>query len=122
MKRVVVFRPEVRDDVDVAYRWYEERRAGLGNEFLAVLREVMDRLPRRAESFAAIYRDVRAQFVKRFPFIVLESSAIPKPSQQAAGTYPIRWSIERTRYVSYAKNNKRIAQTDVSRPRKRHPR
>jgi len=32
---IVVLRPAAAADVEAAYRWYEQQRAGLGDEFLA---------------------------------------------------------------------------------------
>ena len=32
----IVFRPKARDDLADAYRWYEDKRIGLGDEFLLV--------------------------------------------------------------------------------------
>ena len=34
-------RQEVRADVDTAYSWYENQRAGLGDEFLTALSDIL---------------------------------------------------------------------------------
>jgi hypothetical protein len=34
MNYVLVFRPEVRDELDEAYSWYESQELGLGDDFL----------------------------------------------------------------------------------------
>lgn len=40
MMAAVVLRPEARDDLNAAYRWYEERRKGLGEEYLAAVQAI----------------------------------------------------------------------------------
>jgi hypothetical protein len=35
MSLPVVFHPDVQGEIDKAYRWYEQQRAGLGDDFLA---------------------------------------------------------------------------------------
>jgi plasmid stabilization system protein ParE len=54
--RRVVVRPAAAADIEDAYEWYESRHAGLGDEFLAALQAVQDRLiehPRLIQSFIA---------------------------------------------------------------------
>lgn len=33
MNYVLVFRPQVRDELDEAYNWYEYQQSGLGEDF-----------------------------------------------------------------------------------------
>jgi plasmid stabilization system protein ParE len=40
----LVFSPEVREEVDEAYAWYERQRAGLGEEFLGELEAAVGRV------------------------------------------------------------------------------
>jgi len=37
-----IFRPAAAADVEDAYRWYEAQQAGLGEEFLAAVRIVIE--------------------------------------------------------------------------------
>jgi len=39
--RPLVFHPDVEDEVREAYRWYESRQSGLGDDFLAALEELL---------------------------------------------------------------------------------
>ena len=41
MTRPLVFHPDVEDEVREAYRWYESRQSGLGDDFLAALEELL---------------------------------------------------------------------------------
>jgi hypothetical protein len=38
---IVVLRPAAAADVEAAYRWYEQQRAGLGDEFLDAVRATL---------------------------------------------------------------------------------
>ncbi len=71
MSRPLVFHPAVRDEVDDAYRWYEQRRAGLGDDFLAAIEEVFQRLRATPEVHQVIYRDARRALPRRFPYSII---------------------------------------------------
>jgi plasmid stabilization system protein ParE len=68
MSLPLVFHPDVQGEIDDAYRWYEQQRAGLGDDFLAALEEVFDRLRQTPEAHQVIYRDVRRALPRRFPY------------------------------------------------------
>ena len=68
MSLPLVFLPQVRDDVDEAYSWYEERRTGLGDAFLASLEETFSRIRATPALSSLVYRDVRVRITKRFPY------------------------------------------------------
>lgn len=70
MTRKLVFLEDVRDDVDVAYAWYEQQRSGLGEAFLSALQAALDDISRHAEAYAVVYRSTRARLTVRFPFVI----------------------------------------------------
>ena len=70
MNYVLVFRPEVRKELDEAYSWYESQELGLGDDFLEQIDEALDRIYPMPESYPAVYRDVRRAVVRRFPYII----------------------------------------------------
>ncbi len=70
MNYALVFRPEVREEVDEAYTWYESQQLGLGDEFLDCIEEMLDRICQMPESYPVVYRDVRRSVVRRFPYAV----------------------------------------------------
>ena len=70
MNYALVFRPEVREEVDEAYTWYESQQLGLGDEFLECIEEMLDRICQMPESYPVVYRDVRRSVVRRFPYAV----------------------------------------------------
>jgi plasmid stabilization system protein ParE len=70
MNYVLVFRPEVREELNEAYSWYESQKPGLGDEFLDCVDETVNRISQMPESYAVAYRDIRRAIVRRFPYAV----------------------------------------------------
>jgi len=66
----LAFHPEVHAEVDDAFRWYQNERAGLGIEFMQALDEVFARLQRQPKISRIVYQDVRRVMPKRFPYVV----------------------------------------------------
>jgi len=57
-------------DVAEAASWYEDRRAGLGIEFILELDAAIDRASDTPEIYEVIYLNARRVFVRRFPYSV----------------------------------------------------
>ena len=72
MSLPLAFHPDVHGEVDDAYRWYEQRQTGLGDDFLLALDEVFDRLQKMPEAHQVIYRDVR----RALPRLAVKSATI----------------------------------------------
>ena len=70
MSLPLVFQAGVRDEISEAYDWYEEQGRGLGEDFLAAVQVVLDRIEKDPEIHAPIYQAVRHIRVKRFPYAV----------------------------------------------------
>lgn len=68
MNRPLAFHPDVERDVDEAYRWYEREQPGVGEEFLAAIEKVYDRLRAAPEAHQLVHGDVRRALPKRFPY------------------------------------------------------
>lgn len=66
----LVFRKRVGKDLAGGYRWYEEQRAGLGEEFLAAVDASFDAIEEFPESFSSVRGIVRRAIVHRFPYAV----------------------------------------------------
>ena len=70
MSLPVIFRRAVGRDLAGGYRWYEERRRGLGEQFLSAVETTFDQIEQFPELFAIRYSQVRMAPVPRFPYAV----------------------------------------------------
>jgi len=66
----VNFRPEARDEMKAAAHWYEERRQGLGVEFVNCVEQAIARCCLHPERFAVVLRGARRAPVSRFPYSI----------------------------------------------------
>jgi plasmid stabilization system protein ParE len=66
----LVFRRKVGRDLAGAYGWYEQRRTGLGEEFLVAVGTRFDTIGQLPEMYARVHGDVRRAVVSRFPYAV----------------------------------------------------
>ena len=66
----MIIRPDAEVDFKSARDWYERQRAGLGNEFMMAVGEVLERIQRTPESHVIVHRDVRRALTRRFPYSV----------------------------------------------------
>jgi toxin ParE1/3/4 len=64
----VVVRPAAAADIEEAFVWYEGRRRGLGDEFLAALQLALQGIGAQPTLHAIIYRDTRRALLIRFPY------------------------------------------------------
>jgi toxin ParE1/3/4 len=64
-----LFRAAAAADVEEApHRWYQDRRGGLGDEFLAAVAETLEAIQRQPAAAALEHRDVRRRLLNRFPY------------------------------------------------------
>ena len=70
MNYVLVFRLEVREELNDAHSWYESQKPGLGDEFLDCVDETVNRISQMPESYVIVYGDIRRAIVQRFPYAV----------------------------------------------------
>ena len=70
MNWLLVFHPDVEDEVREAYRWYENRQTGLGDDFLTALETVYGALRATPEQHQVIEQDIRHSRLRRFPYAV----------------------------------------------------
>lgn len=68
MNWTVTIRPQAKADLRHSHDWYEERCAGLGDEFLAAAAESFLRLESNPERFPIYYRGFRRVLTHRFPY------------------------------------------------------
>lgn len=63
----LVLAPEAEQDIFEAYSWYEERRHGLGDEFLSCVDACLQRIRRLPDAVAPVRKTYRRILVRRFP-------------------------------------------------------
>ena len=62
--------PRVDLDVEAAFDWYENERAGLALEFLDELRAAYERIADGPLQYQLLRSTIRRAFLKRFPYAV----------------------------------------------------
>jgi plasmid stabilization system protein ParE len=72
MKRTLRVLPEAEAELQSAATWYEEKRPGLGIEFVAVVDGAFESILENPEACPAWRADrpYRNRFLKRFPYVV----------------------------------------------------
>ena len=91
-------RPEAEADLRTAFAGYEERRPGLGREFLDAIGDTLARVATLPRQFPIVHQDVHRALSKRFPFAVffvleLDVAVVLAILPQAA--HPARWKRRR---------------------------
>ena len=70
MTRRLVVRPQAEIDVADAVAWYEDQRAGLGNQLPDEIESVLERVVHSPFQFPQIRDEVRRALLRRFPYSV----------------------------------------------------
>lgn len=71
MKYKVIVRPEAEDDLKEAFSWYEDKRAGLGYDFLLHVDAGINFINRNPEIHPIEYKGTRKHLIKRFPYKII---------------------------------------------------
>lgn len=66
MRRLTIL-PQAELDIIDAIAWYEERRTGLGEEFLDEIDSVLQRVIKNPDQFPKIRNNIRRALPHRFP-------------------------------------------------------
>jgi plasmid stabilization system protein ParE len=66
----LILAAEAELDLAEAYAWYENRRSGLGEEFLSSVDACMEGIRRHAEMYPVIHEGYRRALIRRFPYAV----------------------------------------------------
>jgi plasmid stabilization system protein ParE len=70
MEGKILFVPEVVQDLDEAYSYYEGCRVGLGEDFLTYVDACLQAIARTPEMHQRIFENYRRGLVRRFPYAV----------------------------------------------------
>lgn len=78
MSYILEVKEEANLEIIEAYLYYEEKRIGLGEEFLEHLDTYFDRITIHPKHFPQKRKPYREAFIKRFPFLVIYEIAKEK--------------------------------------------
>lgn len=67
----LIIKPNAVKMLKEAYEWYEDKRIGLGDEFLDEIDACYDKLELIPEAYQKIKKDIRQIVVKRFPYVLV---------------------------------------------------
>ena len=70
MKRLTI-KPEAADDIREAFDYYEDKRTGLGSEFVGALDATLDTIQRLPLAYAQVRQNARRAPLNRFPYLVI---------------------------------------------------
>jgi toxin ParE1/3/4 len=90
----VVYRPAARDDIQQVRNYYEARRPGLGDRFLAAVGRRAEGIAAHPLAAAVVYRGVRAVRLYRFPQVVyyrVEADRVVITAVIHGKRHPRRW-------------------------------
>ena len=62
---------EAEDDIFNAYQWYEQQKAGLGDEFTGALENSFSSIQSNPDTYGFRRKNIRGCLLKRFPYLVL---------------------------------------------------
>ena len=71
MKYEVIIRPEAENDLKEAFMWYENKRAGLGYDFLLQVDAGLRFIKRNPQIRPIEYKSTRKHLLKRFPYKII---------------------------------------------------
>ena len=61
-------RTEAEEDIREAYSYYQQCRAGLGNDFIESVETSFDKIKASPKIYRETHNSLRRLFIKRFPF------------------------------------------------------
>lgn len=71
MKYKIIIRSEAENDLKEAFGWYEDKRLGLGHEFLLHIDAGIKFVQRNPEVHSSEYKGTRRHIIKRFPYKII---------------------------------------------------
>ncbi|WP_368665436.1 type II toxin-antitoxin system RelE/ParE family toxin [Chlorobium sp. KB01] len=90
----LILLPEAQKDISDAYWWYEDRRDGLGEEFLGCLDACIQTICRSPELYPVVHEHYHRALVRRFPYAVFYEQSIQSISVYSifhTSQDPMKW-------------------------------
>ena len=70
MSYQLIIDPLAQEDVEKAYRYFEDLQSGLGTGFLSALADLFDKIENRPNMFQAVEGDIRRGIIRRFQYAI----------------------------------------------------
>jgi plasmid stabilization system protein ParE len=71
VKPALSLRPIASTEIQEAFRWYEQRRRGLGEKFLQTVQETLSAIEANPQQYARVRGEIRRAVIRRFPYAIL---------------------------------------------------
>ncbi|MEK7285924.1 MAG: type II toxin-antitoxin system RelE/ParE family toxin [Nitrospirota bacterium] len=71
MNYKIIIRPEAENDLKETFSWYEDKRIGLGYDFLLQVDAGIRFIKRNPEVSLSGYKETRRHIIKRFPYKII---------------------------------------------------
>ncbi len=71
MTHQIIIRPEAENDLRESFLWYEEKRQGLGHDFLLQIEAGLKFIQRNPELTPVEYKEARKRIIKKFPYKII---------------------------------------------------
>ena len=71
MTNNITIRPKALKEIEDAWRWYESRREGLGDDFVLCVEESLEKISRNPELYPTVHNKIRRSLIRRFPYGIL---------------------------------------------------
>jgi len=84
----VIVNPLAEADLQAGYAWCEQRRAGLGTDFLLCVEEVLERIGREPEWYGREFEELRVAPLRRHQFAVVYR--VDEPQVTVVAVYHLR--------------------------------
>ncbi|MBI4826178.1 MAG: type II toxin-antitoxin system RelE/ParE family toxin [Nitrospirae bacterium] len=70
---ILRYTDRAKDDLELAFEWYEKQRRGLGFEFLDCIEVSLNNILAFPEMYKTLYACLRGCVIRRFPFSIFYS-------------------------------------------------
>jgi plasmid stabilization system protein ParE len=70
MNFTLLFHPEIEGDLIAINSWYEEKSAGLGDEFLQIFYSIASSIINNPNLYQKVYNKFRRLLLPKFPYVV----------------------------------------------------
>ncbi len=67
----ITIRSKALKEIEEAWRWYERRREGLGDDFVLCVEESLEKISRNPKLYPAVHKNIHRSLIHRFPYGVL---------------------------------------------------